>query len=148
MVIGLFGQNFVNNKYNCIINYKNKIFPLKEFFVVENTEEDEKEIKYEIILMELEDLTDKSYMFHECKFLSEFSSLEIMNYKIKNYFDKTLKEYDNDEKSNIYNKCYSSYKINTGNDNSFSLTSLIEIYQELSFLFDKTKFDIYACLNK
>ena len=47
----IFGQNFVNkNKLNCIIKYKNKIFPLKEFFIVKNLKSDNEEKNYEILL--------------------------------------------------------------------------------------------------
>ena len=71
--IKIFGKNFVKrNKEKCKIVYKNNILPLKEYIPIEEIEKG-KINKLEIYLIELEDITDRSYMFHNCKLLEEIS---------------------------------------------------------------------------
>ena len=70
--IKIFGENFIkNNKDKCLIFFENKYFPLKEYF---NLDDDKSgnEI-FGIILLELDIISDKSFMFHGCLQLIEFS---------------------------------------------------------------------------
>ena len=70
--IKIFGENFVkNNKGRSLIMYKNNIFELNEYFSIEDIED---ENKVEILLIELDDISNKSYMFQDCHLLEEFSS--------------------------------------------------------------------------
>ena len=57
------------------MEYKNKLFPLTENFLVKDIEIADGN-KLEIILIELEYIRDKSYMFHQCKSLEEFPFYE------------------------------------------------------------------------
>jgi len=66
--IRIFGKKFVeHNKERCNILYKNRTFPLQEFFLIEDIDkQDKKEYKFELYLNELKDIIDRSYMFYEC----------------------------------------------------------------------------------
>ena len=73
--IKIFGENFVDkNKDKCKIIYNNNIFPLKEYFSIEELEK-KSENKLELYLIEKEIIPDKSYMFDDCKLLEELSFL-------------------------------------------------------------------------
>ena len=70
--IKIFGKNFViNNKDKCIIIYQDTIFPLKEFFLIQDFKTGGD--KLEIILIELDDVYNRSYWFEDCEYLEEFS---------------------------------------------------------------------------
>ena len=83
--IRIFGKTFVeNNKNKCIIIYNDIIFPLQEFFSVDNIKKEEK--KLIITLVELGDIFDRSYMFYKCDLLEEFP-LSKYNIKEKKKFE-------------------------------------------------------------
>ena len=70
--IKIFGQNFVkNNKNKCFIVYNDEIFPLQEYFLSKDLM-DKKANKLELFLIEIENISNKSYMFHLCNSLEEF----------------------------------------------------------------------------
>ena len=75
--INIFGDEFVGNNGNkCSIIYKDKFFPLQPYFLVKDINKEDKENKkFEIFLLELEDISDRSYMFHKCKSLLYFLTL-------------------------------------------------------------------------
>ena len=77
--INIFGEKFVENNGNkCSTIYKDKIIPLQSYFLVKDISKEDKENKiFEILLLELEDISDRSYMFSECKSLIELSNFEI-----------------------------------------------------------------------
>ena len=116
--IQIFGEEFVeNNSKKCLILYKNKIIPLQSYFLNKDVNKEDKENKkFEILLLELEDILDRSRMFSYCQTLVEFSSFEINNYKIKdniieeeNYLnseeiEKIINFYPNDIEEDIINK--------------------------------------------
>lgn len=77
--IRIFNNKFVNNNKNkCNLIYKNRIFPLKEYFSIEDIEK-EKTNKLIIYLIELENITDLSYMFQDCTALEEYTNLKKNN---------------------------------------------------------------------
>ncbi len=78
--IKIFGKDFVNNnKGKCIIIYDYKIIPLQENILLK----DKKNNKLEITLIEIEDISNKSYMFHFCELLEEYSMLDEIENKLK-----------------------------------------------------------------
>ena len=77
--IRIFNNKFVNNNKNkCNLIYKNRIFPLKEYFSIEDIEK-EKTNKLIIYLIEFENITDLSYMFQDCTALEEYTNLKKNN---------------------------------------------------------------------
>ena len=129
ILIKIFGEKFVkNNKYKCLILNKDEIFPLTEYFLFKNIEAIDN--KFEILLLELEDIHNRSYMFHECDALLEFSLFQEKNNDIINETTENRIEEENDHE--IYLNCT---KINTeinkielSNDIS---TSSLKIFQNL-----------------
>ena len=86
--IRIFGENFVKKyKGKCIIIYQDKIYPLDDYFSLNeiNINDDNKSL--EIILREFEDISDRSEMFLNCEKLSEFKQFndyqELYRYIIK-----------------------------------------------------------------
>ena len=70
--IRIFGSYFVDkNKDKGIIIFNNKIFPIQEFFSLKDIKNEENKI--EIFLIELDNISDKSYMFQYCDSLLELS---------------------------------------------------------------------------
>ena len=71
--IKIFGKNFVNNnKKYCIIIYGNKKYELNEYFKIKNFYKDN---ILEIKLMGINQISDASYMFYNCKSLIALESL-------------------------------------------------------------------------
>ena len=70
--IKIFGKKFVDNNRNknCIIIYKDKLFPLKEYFSLKDIDKDDSYL--EIYFLELNEISDRSYMFHDCELLQKF----------------------------------------------------------------------------
>ena len=127
-IIRIFGSYFVNNnKEKCIIIYKDKIFPLKESFSIKDIDKEDKEL--EILLLEFENITDRSYMFHNCSLLKRFPEEEIKEIKNnENEVDLDYPEFD------MY---YSTIK--TNNNSSTNLSSILADYSSLCFQIDKFK---------
>ena len=67
--IKIFGDEFVvNNGNKCSIIYKDNIIPLSSYFLINDiNKEDKINKKFEILLLEFEDISDRSYMFYDCK---------------------------------------------------------------------------------
>ena len=74
--INIFGEKFVRNNGNkCYIIYKDKIISLQSYFLVKDiSQEDKENKKFEIILLELEYISDRSYMFYNCNSLIEVNA--------------------------------------------------------------------------
>ena len=72
--IKIFGDEFVvNNGNKCSIIYKDNIIPLSSYFLINDiNKEDKINKKFEILLLEFEDISDRSYMFYDCKSLIIF----------------------------------------------------------------------------
>ncbi len=82
--IKIFGENFVNkNKNKCFIRCANEMYPLKEFFSI-NPFIPMTNDKLEILLLIFEELSDKSYMFHNCYFLEKITILKETRTKLNN----------------------------------------------------------------
>ena len=83
--INIFGEKFVRNNGNkCYIIYKDKIISLRSYFLVKDiSQEDKENKKFEIILLELGYISDRSYMFYNCNSLVEVNA-DINKYKIEN----------------------------------------------------------------
>ena len=92
--IRIFGEEFVaNNGKKCAIIYNYKIIPLQSYFLFNDiNEEDKKNKKFEILFLELEDISDKSCMFYDCNKLIEFGNYEINKNEIK---DNVIEEENN-----------------------------------------------------
>ena len=103
--IRIFNNKFVNNNKNkCNLIYKNRIFPLKEYFSIEDIEK-EKTNKLIIYLIELENITDLSYMFQDCTALEEYTNLKKNNNTTEVTIDnKTKKEIIYEDKNNKIEK--------------------------------------------
>ena len=148
--ISIFGENFVkNNKDKCFIIYKNKIFPLTEYFHFNNIEKED--TKLEIILIELQEINDRSYMFDSCYYLEEFPLLRDESEKKAIISEK----YSYKENSNIYNEFYSESKtlcleekaITEYNTVFSCQTTLLELFPSFSFKFDKYHLNNSSCTN-
>ena len=103
--IKILGKIFVdNNKDKSVIMYNCILLPLKEYLPIKNIQKNEKknDNNIELLLLELENIPDKSYMFYECTSLKEFNIL-------KNKKDIIIKDINNVKKEiysqtdNIYN---------------------------------------------
>ena len=72
--IQIFGEEFVrNNKNKGIIVYKDEFILLQTHLLIKNIDKEDKENKkFEILLIEFEDILNRSYMFHNCDLLVEF----------------------------------------------------------------------------
>ena len=153
--IRIFGKNFVEkNKNKCIIIYKDKIFPLQEYFSKEDIEKEEK-MKLEITLIELGDITDRSYMFHKCNLLKEFP-LSKDNFKeLDNNFDtnnnftgNNLLDSIKSQKLYNYKLGYMKKEVMEGyNKESSSITSILNEYPTTTFLPDKSNWFTCNCFN-
>ena len=94
-VINIFGKYFVTiNETKCIFIYKDKIFPLHEYFYLEDIE-DENSKKLEILLIELENIYYKERMFYECYSLEKVILVE-NNYQIKDKINE-IENFDQDD---------------------------------------------------
>ena len=124
--IKIFGFYFVEkNKDKCIIIYKDKIFPLKVYFSINDI--DKEDYKLEIILIELDKILDKSYMFYNCSSLEEFPLSK----------EEEKKELKNSEK---LEESFEDYTIN-------NTTSIFESHSLLSFSVKKSKWCSCLCTN-
>ena len=114
--IKIFGDEFVGNNGNKFsIIYRDKIFHSSSYFSISNINKEDKENKkIEILLLELEDISDRSYMFFNCKSLVEFVDIA--------YFDKNKNEIK--EKPDEKEKYLDSEEINK--DNKFYPDSIDE----------------------
>ena len=150
--VKLFGEDFVKNNQNkYIIIYNNRIFAFQEYFSLKKIQI-RKEINIlKIILIQLEDVYNRSYMFHNCDSLLEFSLLvqkEIEKEPEKSlidYYDSN--DYFNPEYKN--DKLYQStdVKLNEYNNNTFNANSLfINISTIISFT-NESKWNTYNCKN-
>ena len=147
-VFQLFGKNFViNNKFKCIIIYKNKKFLILVYLKVPNIVGNN---KLEIILVELEDITNRSYMFQNCHLLEKIYILE--NNKNELIKDNITKEKNIDffgERiyNNFYSNCKESLKITNNINESSNTLSIFEGYSSLSFIPDLSKWNTYICCD-
>lgn len=74
--IRIFGREFVyNNKEKCVILVKNVQKPLSEFYEFSQDELEENHLLV-VTIVELQPITDMSYMFHGCKYLLNLPDLE------------------------------------------------------------------------
>ena len=149
-VIKIFGEEFViNNRRKCLIIYKGKIFPFRSYFLLNDINKEDKENKkFEILLLELEDASNKSYMFYECNSLVEFTKYELNINEIKN--DTIKKEnYLESDNTNKYKEFYQNdideETINK-NDSNLSKETIKSITKGLNIIF-KTKRKYYSYLK-
>ena len=97
--IQIFGDEYSGNNGNkCSIIYKDKIFPLQSYFLLNNIDKDDKKNKkFEILLLELEDISDRSYMLYICELIVEFANFEINKNKIDDNLIEETKFLDPEE---------------------------------------------------
>ena len=128
--IKIFGEKYVNNNNDkCILFYNDKMFTLEEYFELKNINiKNINNNKFEIFLIELKYIPDRSYMFHECKHLEQFILLENFDYlsiKCKNEQLKKEEEKDEGDKLDIYD--YNEYNENeesSKKENSYTFSSI------------------------
>ena len=149
--VKIFGKNFVqNNKDKCVIIYKDQIYPLKEYFSLDEIGK-EKINKLEIILIEFESISNKSYMFHECNLLEEFPLSKENNKKLKHFSGKHI--FGSSNKQDKSDKFYLSIKISNtelkgkNNEDKTIVTSILNEYSSFSFLPDKSRWNSCICTN-
>ena len=129
--IKIFGENFVNNNKNkCFIKYSEEIFPLKEFFhinhfasIIDNY--------LEIFLLVFEEITDKSYLFHNCYSLEEVITFKEIKEQINNFSEINLLDYDSENN-----------KIKIPTEEKFVLENGIKVYKN-----QKDKYKYNSCTN-
>ena len=126
--IKIFGEEFIGSNGNkCSIIYQNKIIPFESYILVKNIDKDDKNKNiFEIVLLELEDISNKSYMFFQCTSLVELDKFELNEDEIKGnkieeekYFnsrDTNINFYLNNIneeiiKENDYNSSYGTFKL-------------------------------------
>ena len=124
--IRILGEEFVGNK--CTIIYKDKIIPLQSYFLFNDiNEEDKKNEKFEILLLELEYISDKSCMFYDCKSLIEFGNYEINKNEIK---DNVI-----EEENNLNSE-------DTENFNDFYQNNIVDVKMNLNYFLKKYEFNV------
>ena len=147
--IKLFGEKFVeNNEKKCSIIYKDNIIPFQSYFLIEDIHnEDKNNKKFEILLLELEDILDKSYMFHDCESLVEFSNFKLHNTEIKNNIIEE-ENYINYEEIGKYNNFYpNNIDEDIINKKRSNLSKETLNFFKLNFnKIDKVKRNYYVCL--
>ena len=136
--IRLFGEKFIeNNKDKCIIIYKGEISFIKEFIFKKDIDL-KKQKKIEIILIEIGEITDRSYMFHCCNLLEEFISLKEDRKNINK------KKYNIDQEAKKYDEIYSGCVVN--NEKNITYDSS-EDFSYLTSKLDRTKWAFSNCTN-
>ena len=152
--IQIFGEEYVGiNGNKCSILYRNKIIPLQSHFLIkEINKEDKANKKFEILLFELEVITERSYMFANCKLLDKFGDFEIVKSKGK---DNLIEEEKNLDSENI-NKYYNIY---SNNASDYFNEEIIKVFRDyiskdtinyfiLEFnKIDKVKINSWICLK-
>ena len=147
--IQIFGNDFVNtNKNKCIIIYQNNIFPLQEFFTIKEKENN----KFEIILIELEDIYNRSHMFSDCFSLESFSLIEVDEKEKKENENSEIKDFNSSDKSFEFYPNYNFSLVKRGstiinNKNSSKKSSILNLYQHLSFIPHKFEWDTSSCTD-
>ena len=100
--IHILNEMFVKRyKDKCRIKYKNKIFPLIEYFPLNEIENKEENI-LELFLLVIDDISDLSHMFHGCSLLKEFTlSIDVLEeLKLKEYEKSKFLIFNNEENNN------------------------------------------------
>ena len=137
--IYIFGEEFVEkNKDNFFIQYKDKIFPLKEYFNIKDI--DEGDDKLEISLIKVNKIINMKKMFFNCYSLEEFIFPNENKFK-----ENKIKEEENSiisENSKTNDDIYSY----TGNDDK-SIYRIINNYDNSSNIIEEFK-DITSITNK
>ena len=138
--IQIFGEKFVeNNKNKCIIIYKNQILPIQTYFPFNFISKEDK--KLELLLIELEDITNRSYMFANCEALEEFSFV----YEAQ----KEIKEGEKGEEKGLFFEYTDFYsKSNNIEQNEVNYSNIISTQDKHSltnFFLDKTKWKTCIC---
>ena len=128
--IHIYGEKFVDKyKNDCILVFKGRYFWLKEFFLIDEIGENDDFL--ELMLVELEYITDRSYMFYLCDSLKGFVNYKDIKHNIEgtdiieeiNPLYLNYESKDKEETTDLYDGC--------------SLSS--------SFTPDKSK--LYTCFN-
>ena len=167
--IKIFGQNFVkNNKNKCLIIFEDKIYSLKEYFLVNIEFKNDLNKKIELKLLEIKNINDKSYMFHNCTKLEEFHIINDFKENINEEIYKFDSSYDDSENDDdIYNsyiklkeKEIKLIKIRTSNNNptisfytnnlSMNLTDITSMFngcKSLKFLPDISNLNTNKIIN-
>ena len=147
--INIFGANFVkNNKDKCIIIYKDMLFPFEEYFYINDIEKNDE--KLEILLIEFEEIYDKSYMFYRCEALEKFPIFKNIGRSEKEINEnKTSEEKEFDtEYSNKYIDLISNCKNNKiASEKIITSDKDFESFSSKSIKPSKTAWNISICKN-
>ena len=103
--VRIFGENFVkNNRDKCKIEYKDKIYELKEYFEdIDKNYNHKDEIGF--FLIGINNIKDISYLFSDCDNLSSILIFSIKDYliytdSINNEFSENISEQSFTDKAN------------------------------------------------
>ena len=115
--IKIFGEEFIiNNRNKLSIIYKDNIIPLSSYFLINDINKEDKENKkFQILLLELENISDRSYMFYDCKSLVKFA---INKSEIKDKPDEKEKNLNCEVINKDYNLYQDSMDKSTVNENT------------------------------
>ena len=105
--VRIFGENFVkNNRDKCKIEYKDKIYELKEYFEdIDKNYNHKDEIGF--FLIGINNIKDISYLFSDCDNLSSILIFSIKDYLI--YTDSINNEFsENNSEKSLTNKANSN----------------------------------------
>ena len=147
--IRIFGEEFIENNGNKgFIIYKDKIIPLQVYFLCKDIYKDDKVTKkFEILLLELEDISNKSCMFNNCNSLIELDFFE------ENKNELRVEKFEEEKYSDSYetnnNNLYLDYNNEvTKKEISINIFKKTLIYFANEFnKIDKTKINSMICLK-
>ena len=78
------------NKNKCIFIYKDKIFPLQEYFSKTDIKEETDKLK--ILMIQFNDISDKNFIFHEYNLLIQTNKENIKELNNNIYKDEKEEE--------------------------------------------------------
>ena len=150
--IQIFGEEFVEkNRNKCSLIYKDKEFPFQKYFFVKDIDNEDKcNKKIEILLLEYEDITDRSFMFTDCYLLEElisfkdyYEELKELSENIENYLE------DEDIKEKIYSNCgfFEKKAEFYDSNNTSDINSLFESLSTISIKDDAYDLKKHICTN-
>ena len=145
--VKIVGEEFVGNNINkCSIIYKDKIIPFQSYILFDDiVKEDKENGKFEIILLELENISDRSYMFENFESLVEVS---IINGDIKNNSIKERKNMILENKNKFKDFYYDSKNEFTTIENNNNITNSSYLFEFLISKFNKIKGNVnIKCLH-
>mgnify|MGYP002627316623 FL=1 len=144
--IQIFGYYFANNnKDKCIIIYKDNIFSLQQYFYINDIDKEDNNL--EILLIELKDIYDRSYMFQHCEYLEEFPLYKTNEKEILvNVVEKDLNLDDLEENEKSEEEFYPN-NLRIENKNKSYTISILKSFSSVSLMHKKAEWNTCICKN-